>query len=194
MDNSVTEKDYPVENLWILKSVTGSIVAFIIAIILLVIFGFNQELRQIDFYLFIIIIFSFFHLVIAILRKSTFHYSIDKGFLTLRQGILSKQQRHIPYGVIQNLFVKQDILDRIFGLASLTIENASQGSSYIPQQKMSPFQLSMTRYRGSQIESVGFSGNRVNIPGLKKKNAKVLKRIILQRMKENPLEDNRSGL
>jgi hypothetical protein len=41
---------------------------------------------------------------------------------------------------------------------------------------------------------VGFSGNKVNIPGLTKQNAEILKGIILQKMKENPIEDSQSGL
>ena len=41
---------------------------------------------------------------------------------------------------------------------------------------------------------VGFSGNKVSIPGLTKANAEILKGIVLQKMKENPIEDSQSGL
>ena len=134
----------------------------------------------ISIYIPLIIIFTISHLVVIILLRVTFHYSIEQQFLTLRQGILSKQQRHIPYGVIQNLFITQDLFDRIFGLASLTIENASQGAGAFTAPQ--------------QMELVGFSGNRVSVPGLTKSNAEILKGIILQRMKENPIEDSQSGL
>ena len=116
-------------------------------------------------------------------------------FLTLRQGILSKQQRHIPYGVIQNLFVKQDLFNRVFGLASLTVENASQGAgAFTAPQEQKVFGLRVGNQRQQQVEMVGFSGNKVSIPGLTKQNAETLKEIVLQKMKENPIEDSQSGL
>ena len=101
-------------------------------------------------------------IIVPILQRAPFHYATEENFLTVKQGILSKQQRHIPYGVIQNLFVEQDLFDRFFGLASLTIENASQSN--------------------------------VNIPGLTEEDAETLKEIILQKMKDNPIKDNQSGL
>jgi len=88
---------------------------------------------------------------------------------------------YIPYGVIQNIIVKQDLFDRIFGLASLIIENASESGG--------AFEL-----QNQQVETVGFYGNKVTIHGLTKTNAEILKSIILQKMKENPTEDTRSGL
>ena len=124
--------------------------------------------------------FSLLHPITTILNLKNFHYSIGENFLTLRQGILSKEQRNIPYGVIQNIFQKQDLLDRIFGLASLTIENSSHGQMSVQYQKKS--------------EVIGFSGNKVTIPGLTKANAEILKGIVLSRMKANPLEDSQSGL
>lgn len=182
MDEIITEKNYPIQGLWVFKLILGYLLSLIILVpyFWLLRFGESKD-SEISLYIPLIIIFAIFHFVVTILRRATFHYSIEGQFLTLRQGILSKQQRHIPYGVIQNLFVKQDLFDRIFGLASLTVENASQGAGALatPQQ---------------QVEMVGFSGNKVSIPGLTKANAEILKGIVLQKMKENPIEDSQSGL
>ncbi len=179
MDKIITEKNYSVQRLWVFKSILGFLVVFIFFVPYFL-FS-SREDAEMNFYAIAIIVFAIFHFIITILKRVNFHYSIEEKFLTLKQGILSKQQRHIPYGVIQNLFVKQDLFDKIFGLASLTIENASQGAGALaaPQQK---------------VEMVGFSGNKVSIPGLKKANAETLKAIILQKMKENPIEDSQSGL
>lgn len=194
MDGIITEKDYPVQGLWIFKSRIGSLLSLIILVQLLWLsrFDTSKALKNSMYLIIIFATYSYFHLIVTILRRATFHYSIEGQFLTLRQGILSKQQRHIPYGVIQNLFVKQDLFDRVFGLASLTIENASQGGGKGFFGGSKSFQLSEI-YK-QQGETVGSSGNKVNIPGLKKKDAEVLKMIILQRMKENPIEDSQSGL
>ncbi len=79
------------------------------------------------------------------------------------------------------------MFDRLFGLASLTLENASE--------------LGINRTQGQiklraqeRTETVGFSGNNVSIPSLKKQNAEALKGIVLQKIKENPIEDSQSGL
>jgi uncharacterized membrane protein YdbT with pleckstrin-like domain len=198
MDEIITEKNYPVQGLWILKSIIVSLLSLIILVPLFWLSRFSESKdSEISLYISLIIIFIFAisYFIVIILRRATFHYSIEGQFLTLKQGILSKQQRHIPYGVIQNLFVKQDLFDRIFGLASLTIENASQGAGTLtaPQQQK-VFGLRIGNQQRQQVEMIGFSGNKVSIPGLTKANAEILKGIILQKMKENPIEDSQSGL
>lgn len=205
MDGIITEKNYPVQGLWVLKSIIRSLTFFVIVIAFFSFTGMPYDNLSLwdslskdpalKIYFWIFIAFIPFNLILAILRRLTFHYSIEGQFLTLRQGILSKQQRHIPYGVIQNLFVKQDIFDRIFGLASLTVENASQGAgAFAAPQQQKVFGLRIGTQRRQQMEMVGFSGNKVSIPGLTNANAEILKSIVLQKMKENPVEDSQSGL
>lgn len=186
----VTEKDYPIRGLWILKSVFRSLLSWVAFAF---IFGTtftgspDPEVRkEVLTYFSLLIIFSVLQTIFSILRRATFHYSIEEQFLTLRQGILSRQQRHIPYGVIQNLFVKQSLFDRIFRLASLTIENASSGGGVL----IAP----LGNQPQGQVDIVGYSGNKISIPGLTKGDAESLKSIILLKMKENPVEDNQSGL
>ena len=199
MNGIITEKDYPIQGLWVLKSILGSLFVLIFFVLYFLIpsrrLGETRRDTEINFYVIIIVGFAIFHFIVTILRRANFHYSIEEKFLTLKQGILSKQQRHIPYGVIQNLFIKQDLFDRIFGLASLTIENASQGAGALAApQKQRVFGMIIGNQRQQQMEMVGFSGNKVSIPGLTKMNAETLKGIVLQKMKENPIEDSQSGL
>lgn len=198
MNEIITEKNYPVQGLWVLKSILGYLlvlIAFVPYFLISYRLGKTGKDSEINFYVIFIVGFAIFHFIVTILRRANFHYSIEEKFLTLKQGILSKQQRYIPYGVIQNLFVKQDLFDRIFGLASLTIENASQGAGALaaPQQQK-VFGLRVGTQQRQQVEMVGFSGNKVCIPGLTKTNAKILKGVILQKMKENPIKDSQSGL
>jgi len=198
MNEIITEKNYPVQGLWVFKSILGSLFVLVFSVPY---FLFSYKLgetgkdSEVTFYIVLIIGLAIFHFIVTILGRVNFHYSIEEQFLTLRQGILSKQQRHIPYGVIQNLFVKQDLFDRIFGLASLTIENAAQGAgALVTPREQKVFGLRVGTQQRQQVEMVGFSGNKVSIPGLTKTNAETLKGIVLQKMKENPIEDSQSGL
>lgn len=202
MDGVITDNDYQINILWILKSF---IISLMPIIVVFVPFVFYFRILNIDkavfwhdgqllFYFIIVCVVSLYSVVLAALRRYNFHYTIETDYLTLKQGIVSKQQRHIPYGVIQNLFVKQDLLDRIFGLASLAIENASQGAGSQMVTGGGFFSMFVQSEQRKQGELVGFSGNQVSIPGLLKQDAETLKQIVLQKMKENPIEDSQSGL
>ena len=196
MNGVITEKDYPIQVSWLIKPIIYSVPMVFTFLLVILFYSIGQKTSFVSVaFLFLFFVISIaFTIVIPILRWLTFHYSIEDQFLTLRQGILSKQQRHIPYGVIQNLFIKQDILDRLFGIASLTVENASQGSGDLTTQRQQKvFGMKMIQNR-QRVEILGFSGNMVNIPGLAKENAEALKQILLQKMKENPIEDSQSGL
>lgn len=169
----VTEKEYPITKLWIFKA---PIIITIISLVA-IIFG---------YYFPYFLIALPFYLIANPLIRANFHYSTEEKFFVVKQGVFSKKQRNLPYGVIQNVLVKQDWFDRVFGLASFSVENASQGGGR-------GF-FSGLRSHKQQGETVGSSSNKVNIPGLKKKDAEALKLVLLQRMKENPIEDNQSGL
>lgn len=176
-----TEKDYPITALWVFKA---PIIILIIGIIGLF-FG--------VWFPYLVIAFPYF-LIYNPLVRMNFHYSTEEKFFMVKEGIISKAQRNLPYGVIQNVFVKQDVFDRIFGLASLAVENASMGGKGLFGSSSGMQSFRMSGVANQQGESVGSSGNKVNIPGLKKEDAETLKNIILQRMKENPIEDSQSGL
>jgi uncharacterized membrane protein YdbT with pleckstrin-like domain len=196
MNETVTEKNYSVEKKWILKTIWGTLlglVVFIPAFIITWITGahnFSGYIIYISFYL----IFAPIHIVIVTLQRINFHYALEDTFIVIHQGIIAKKQRSIPYGVIQNIFVKQDVFDRIFGLASIIIENASQGGGQGVQNGNKVFGITINNQKSSRADTVGFSGNMVSIPGLTKQNAETVKNIIMQKMKDHPIEDSQSGL
>ena len=191
MNPIISEKDYSVQGAWVFKSIVGSIIALIILGGLWLTGDKNSKMES---YLVLIAIFTPIHFIIVMLQRANFHYAVEEQFLTLRQGVLSKQQRHVPYGVIQNIFAKQDLFDRIFGLASVTVENASQGAGTVPGETTKIFGMTVKAQQKQQDELVGFSGNKISIPGLTQADAETLKDVILNKMKENPIEDNQSGL
>lgn len=184
LEEPITEKIYPIATVWIFKS------PLIMTLISIVAFIFG--------YYFPVFLFMIPVLLVANpLTRRNFHFSVGNKFLEIKQGILSKGERHLPYGVIQNVLVKQDIFDRIFRIASLSIENASQGAgSAPPEKKFLGMTLGTKNYKQPWYTEgfLGYGGNKVNIPGLKKQDAEALKEVILQKVKENPIEDSQSGL
>ena len=119
--SSVDETIYPIQFAWIWKTGITFFLAVFFSVVLLI-FGY------VNYYLVFLILYSPIHFIVLFLRRKNFHYELNSAFLNIRQGVINKQQRTVPYGMIQNVFVKQDLFDRVFGLASLAIENASQGA------------------------------------------------------------------
>lgn len=175
----VSEKNFPITKLWIFKS------PIIIILLNIVALFFGRYFPYLVLALPII-------LIANPLIRANFHFSTEGKFFLVKQGVFSKKQRNLPYGVIQNVFVRQDLFDRVFGLASLRVENASYAGAGT-KTSWWKYSAGNSAYNDKQ-ESVGASGNKVNIPGLKKADAETLKNIILKRMKENPVEDSQSGL
>lgn len=208
MSAIITEKDYPVQAIWLIKPIITPLMSLVVMSIMvgvvLGLFGFDLDSPMVGLLTFPLLFaglmtISFF---MTILQRNAFHYFIEDKFLTLRQGVFRRQERHIPYGVIQNLFVEQDLLDRLFGVASLIIENASREDASALEQSGTGIlnmlmALHLVRVRGfipKKKGIVGSSGNKVIIPGLTKANAETLKEIILQKMKQNPPQESNSGL
>lgn len=191
MDEITTEKNYPIQNIWLFKQVIAAFIILPIYFIFIFSSGGGALSNVLLFFLFFMFIFALSRgipVVINALRRSNFHYSLEDKFIVLHQGIISKQNRNVPYGRIQGVFVRQELFDRIFGLASLTFEDYSQGGKSA---------MSADGYIGRgkhRHEALGFTGNKIHIPGLKKEDAEALKVVLLQRIKENPVEDSQSGL
>ena len=189
MDEIITEKNYPIRNIWLFKRILVALIILPIYFIFFIGIGngalFSSGLLLMFFSF--ILIFGLalgVPVIINILERSNFHYSLDQHFMVLHQGIISKQNRNVPYGRIQGVFVNQGLFDRIFGLASLTIEDFSDGGRS---------SMDAGGYVGSgksRHEALGFVGSKIHIPGLKKGDAEALKEILLQKVKENPIEDS----
>lgn len=172
--NIVTEKMYTISTLWIFKAPIILILISIVALFFGIWFPYLVILIPI-------------YLIANPLIKHNFHYFIEEKVLRVNQGVISKKSFNLPYGVIQNVTVKQDIFDRIFGLSTLNIQNAVGGGAPI-----SPAQARIINNR--QANSLGASKGGVNFVGIKKRDAEILKNIILKKMEENKIDATGSGL
>jgi len=119
-----------------------------------------------------------------LLSRANFHFLLDEEYITVNQGILSKSQTHIPYGVIQNILTSQDLFDRFFNVIDLKIQNATQGGGV----------QNAIYYSNRRIgERIGVFGNTIEIPGLDLNDAQKLKDAILNKVK-SASTDIHSGL
>lgn len=171
-NNQITEKQFPITNRWIIKSSSGTMIVWVGLMFFLILRNASkpstQEGLYFDIALFIII--SIIGTIFLIIRRSNFHFSIDQQNININQGIFNKSQIHIPFSSIQDVILKQDLLDKILGIYLLVIENfAGSGVG-----------------GDSRAESIGVIGNQISIPGLTKEHAETLKSHILEKVKQNP--------
>lgn len=63
----------------------------------------------------------------SILQYWFYHYWIKQDKIEIREGIIFKKSRKIPYTRIQNVNVSQNLLQRLLNVATLQLESASGG-------------------------------------------------------------------
>ena len=64
-------------------------------------------------------------LAVAVVKFWVFRYTFEAGELVIRDGILVRNERHIPYARIQNIDLVQNPLHRMLGVALVRLETAS---------------------------------------------------------------------
>lgn len=178
MNERISDREYKIERVWILEWIIGPSIgalAFIIPFYLRAPSG-PGEMRWIGLPLVAIVFVPY--LVRLILVRNSFHYELGDKFITVRQGVISRQERHIPYTGIQNVIINRRLMDRVWGIAALTIENATTSDASAESEDV------YAERDNGRTELLGASGNKLNIPGLKLANAEFLKKVILEKIKE----------
>jgi putative membrane protein len=60
-------------------------------------------------------------------KYALYRWRLDADELLLRSGVLNRQNRVIPLARVQNVEVRQSLLQRVFGVAELRVETAGTG-------------------------------------------------------------------
>ena len=58
-----------------------------------------------------------------------YFYEGEEHYLTIRKGVFTSAEIHVPYHKIQDVYVDQDFLDRLMGLYDVHIASATAGSA-----------------------------------------------------------------
>lgn len=135
----ISSDKYPLTGKWIVSRIIPTFLrSFGVAMVLVVLVAENSGLDTFFansfvslftiLLIFLILILPLFQSIISLmLWKSKYKFNFTPEFIFYRTGVLSIQEKHIPYNTIQDVNVNQGIFDRIFGIAKVKIENASGG-------------------------------------------------------------------
>lgn len=185
----ITDKEFPVQKAWLKKQAA---VVVILAVVVIIGFFSDDTATGIGttFFVSACILTAAAALLYQSLVRAHFHYQLDENFLTVREGVFNRAERHIPYGTLQDVLLSQDIIDRLVGISTLRLENAVQGGQEKSKRRSGALYFGMFQ----KLALIGSLPNGVIVPGLKKEHAENLRAALLQKVKDHPLAETGSGL
>jgi membrane protein YdbS with pleckstrin-like domain len=197
-DKVFNQDTYPVENKWMIKS----FIYLAFQVIFIGIFGYfifqrdgKRDNAFLVGYLTFLGICQLAIFIMLILRKNRFRYEFQKDNIIVKQGVLEKLEKRVLYGRIQNIKINQDVFDNFLGIATLTIETASEaGGASISTRKGGWASIYTGKRRGDISTSLGSHANNITIPGLSYQDALELNNFLKEKIKCNPIDDAQSGL
>ena len=79
--------------------------------------------------------------IAAAVRVLSYRYRFDESELVVRTGFIFRNERHVPYGRIQNVDALQNVLHRALGVADVRIETggASEGEARMQVVSLAAF-------------------------------------------------------
>jgi putative membrane protein len=63
-------------------------------------------------------------LIIALWAYSNFWYEVTDDGLFIKFGIINQKTISVPFDQVQNVNIERSLVDRLFGLARISIENS----------------------------------------------------------------------
>jgi uncharacterized membrane protein YdbT with pleckstrin-like domain len=135
----VSTETFPISGAWTFSAIIG---AFFYSLLLTLIFGSwigrlaadvfsaatvsSTDSGSILGYAFLLFLLIFFGRIIwVLLWKSSYYFEFLPDYILLRTGVISRSENHLPYKSIQNVTNKQGIIERILGIATVSVENAA---------------------------------------------------------------------
>lgn len=166
---SLTEK-YPLEKTKPLKKTISGMGVFILIILIFCVpflFGILKSIKDtsspISFIGVVLILFGVLFLFVIlkyiyeVFYLKYYEYDLEDKNLRIKKGVFSRNEITLPINRLQDVYVDQDVLDRIFGLYDVHVSSATM-----------------------------ISGNLSHIDGLNKQNSEAIKNLILSGIhKEN---------
>jgi membrane protein YdbS with pleckstrin-like domain len=177
LSEEISSNTYPLSGKWTAVTLFSRLIGSFVfpAFIVFIFFGRSDDIFTADHWVYIVLGWLALSILTMIVRtimlflwKNNYAFDFTPEHIYYKEGVISLSEKHMPYSSIQDVTVKQGVIERLFGLAKVVIENAAQ-------------QPMMVGRHGQQV--VGFAG--VMLQGLSLADANkitnVLKTTVLGR-------------
>ena len=132
LPHKMSSVEYPITSAWWIGSIAGSIFSSAIAMVIAAA-AITNDADNISGYstLMIVLVVFVLMLIWRIIKLGLFvkNYSFEftPDYLYIKNGIFSMSETHMPYNTIQDVSINQTFINRMFGIYTVTIENAVGG-------------------------------------------------------------------
>lgn len=132
----ISSNTYPISSRWLsTRFCSGLVWTFCLFLFLAIpiLSGFIVEGKSLHtksaFYILLIscVVLYIWRLVYLIIWKKNFQFIFLADFIRTDSSVVSKTEKQLPYSSIQDVMVRQGLFDRLFGICSVFIANASRG-------------------------------------------------------------------
>tara|TARA_R110002124_G_scaffold135079_2_gene297941 strand:+ start:53644 stop:55137 length:1494 start_codon:yes stop_codon:yes gene_type:complete len=162
-----------------------------IILIVAFLFKYFQSKKSIDFTHPVVIAsfigLLFIFLLLAILRYRNFKFHVNEEYFILKKGVINKEEVSVAKGKIQNVYIKQNVLQQLINVVSLAIETAGDDKTEIEITALS-------RAKANALKELLLSGDKSNFEDNKIETVDPIffkasfKRILLEGISENHLK------
>lgn len=127
--------NYPIDGKWVLASLLGNLFGSAYITGLISVFLFGRDILSpaliLPSLLGIFLVLYVLLFAYSLLWKATFSFELLPQFILMKDGVVMREEKHVPYRSVQNVLLKRTLAERIFGLCSVVIENAAMASSKV---------------------------------------------------------------
>jgi putative membrane protein len=138
LSEEISNTRYPLTKKWFVVSLIGRILSAIVAplfVVFVIWLRLSDTTRTTNgsvFWAFAVwlalaLISMVWSVISLFLWKKNYAFNFTADNIYFRQGVIALSEKHMPYSSVQDVSVQQGVLERLFGLAKVRIENAAQG-------------------------------------------------------------------
>jgi membrane protein YdbS with pleckstrin-like domain len=135
LTEELSSDKYPLSGKWTMVTLISRLMGSIgyPFFIILVIFGKSKDITFDENWGYLVLIWAGLAIITMICRtialflwKKNYAFKFNPQNIYFREGVISMSEKHMPYSSIQDVTVRQGVVERFFGLAKVVIENAAQ--------------------------------------------------------------------
>ncbi|MDB4984067.1 MAG: hypothetical protein JWM20_246 [Patescibacteria group bacterium] len=134
--DGISSKEYPIESKWLfvasVVSAGRTLISLVIVALILAVKVRNISLHSIGIFAFLIgtyLVWAISKIAILMIWRKNYYFEFTEDYILMKTGVFTRSETHVPYRTIQNTTISQNFLDRLFGLAGVSVENASSGGA-----------------------------------------------------------------
>jgi membrane protein YdbS with pleckstrin-like domain len=136
LTEEISSNTYPLSARWTMVAIIGRIMSSIISpsIIFIFIIASIKNVGILDYWFYILLGWLALSVLTIIVRiitlflwKKNYTFNFTPENIYYKDGVIAISEKHMPYSSIQDVTVQQGVIERMFGLAKVRIENAAQG-------------------------------------------------------------------